>query len=231
MPSNYDNELGIELQAAGENLNTWGAPKLNNALLRLNKGIAGFLSIALTADKTLSSSNTSTTATDYEARHGALKFTGTGSYTVTVPSTARASYRIWNALTGVLTVTTGAGDTATLASGEICDVLCDATNVKKVKVTDYGSSLLVTTGVPTNGSHLVNKTYVDGLAFGATDLPGQGVGTVGHFVRSDGSAASWQPIAQSDVTNLTSDLAALSAADTANLTTATARAIAFAVAL
>jgi hypothetical protein len=231
MPSSYDNELGIELQAAGENLNTWGAPKLNNALSKLVKGIAGFLPIALTGDRTLSSSNTSTTPSDYEARHGALKFTGIGSFTVTVPSTARASYRIWNACTGPLTLTTGVGDTASIAAGEICDILCDAINVRKVKVTDYGASLISSTATPTNGPHLTNKTYVDGLAFAATDLPGQGVGTVGQFVKSDGATAAWATLTKSDITDLTTDLAALTAADTANFAEAKALAIAFAVAL
>ena len=43
MPSSYT-DLGFELQAAGENTNTWGAPRLNAALSRINYAIAGYIS-------------------------------------------------------------------------------------------------------------------------------------------------------------------------------------------
>jgi hypothetical protein len=199
MPSSYDNELGIELQAAGENLNTWGQPKLNNALRRLTKGVAGFLVKPLTADATLTSSNTSTDPNDFEARHAALKFTGDGAFTVTVPSSAKL-YVVWNACAGALTLTTGVGEVAEMAAGEICEILCDGTNVKKVKVTDFGGSRITGVGAPEASGDATPKSYVDGLAFAATDLPGQGVGTNGRFVRSNGSAASWETITVSDVT-------------------------------
>ena len=41
MPSSYSASLRLELQAAGENLNTWGAPRLNNVIARMDKAIAG----------------------------------------------------------------------------------------------------------------------------------------------------------------------------------------------
>ncbi|WP_332763917.1 hypothetical protein [Phenylobacterium sp.] len=196
MPSTYSDELGIELQAAGENLNTWGDPKLNNALTRLAKGVAGFISVALTADVALTSSNTSTTPADFQARHAQLKFTGTGAYTVTVPSSAK-SYLVWNACTGTLTLTTGAGTTAEIATGEVVSVMCDATNVKKVKVTDYGASRLTSIADPTSAQDAASKAYVDAQAFSPA-LPGQ-TGNAGKFVTTNGTSASWVALAVADV--------------------------------
>lgn len=198
MPSSYDNELGVELQAAGENLNTWGQPKLNNALKRLVKGVAGFIEKPLTGNVTLTSSNSSTDANDFEARHAAIKFTGSGAFIVTVPSSPKA-YVIWNACTGELTVTTGVGDEAKVAPGEKCSVQCDGVNVFKIRVVDYGAEPVSTSAKPISANHLVNKSYVDGLAFAQTDLPGQGPGTNGSFVKSDGATASWSAIEVGDV--------------------------------
>lgn len=199
MPSSYDNELGIELQAAGENLNTWGQPKLNNALRRLVKGIAGFLTKSLTGNVTLTSSNSSTDPNEYEARHAMLKFTGGGAYTVTIPSVSKSYDSIWNACTGALTITTGAGATATIAVGEIVGVMCDGANVYKIKPANYDGAILSGLGAPQASSDAATKGYVDGVAFNSTDLPGQNAGTDGKFIRSNGSVASWETIAVADV--------------------------------
>jgi hypothetical protein len=103
MPSSFTQRLRLELQAAGENLNTWGAPKLNNVISRLDFAVAGWTTIALTGNYTLSASNG-----DDEARSAMLKFTGAGAYTVTIPSVSKG-YDVWNATIGDLTITTGAG--------------------------------------------------------------------------------------------------------------------------
>ena len=47
MPSTPSNRFRLELQASGENLNVWGAPKLNEALKRLEEGVAGRAAYAL----------------------------------------------------------------------------------------------------------------------------------------------------------------------------------------
>jgi hypothetical protein len=45
--------------------------------------------------------------------------------------------------------------------------------------------------VPSAGGHLTNKTYVDGVAISAV-LPGQSGATLGKFIYSNGTTASWQ---------------------------------------
>lgn len=225
MPSSPTTRNRFEKMAAGERLNTWGEPGLNNDFDLVDIALDGWTHKALTGDAVLSSVNYSAD----EARPRCLKLTGTGAFTVTIPSVEKW-YFIWNACTGPVTITTGAGDTAAIAAGEIAPVICDASNVKKVRVINYGTDT-VSGGAPTAAAHFATKAYVDAQAFGAVNLPGQGVGTVNQALFSNGSVAGWRAVTKADVTDLTADLAALAAADAANMTTAKSLAIAFAVAL
>ena len=52
---------------------------------------------------------------------------------------------------------------------------------------------------PVNSTDAVTKSYADGLAFNSVDLPGQGPGTVGQFIKSDGTGASWQTVVTADI--------------------------------
>jgi hypothetical protein len=193
MPSTPTTRNRLEKQAAGENLNTWGAPRLNTVLDLVDASLDGWTTKALTADYTLTSTNYSAD----ESRSRVLKFTGAGPWTVTIPSFEK-TYYIWNACAAALTITTGAGDTASIAAGEIAPIICDASNVNKVAVINYGA-LTVSVGTPTASAHAVTKAYADGLAFGATNLPGQSVSTVNQFVKSNGSVASWATPAVSEI--------------------------------
>lgn len=152
MPSSYS-QNGFELQAAGENLNTWGAPKLNNTLKRANYLVTGYLAVALTGDLTLTSSNTSATQSDFQAYNGLLKFTGTltSNATITVPSVGMR-WAVWNATNKVLTFTTGAGNTVTVDAGDKTVIWCDGTNVNTITFGGYSlkdfiaASVLAATG-------------------------------------------------------------------------------------
>lgn len=194
MPSSPTTRNRFVKQAAGEGLNVWGI-LLNTGVFDLvDTALDGWTTKALTGDYTLTSAN----YVADESRARVLKFTGAGPFTVTIPSVEKA-YFVWNACTAVLTVTTGAGDAVTMAAGEIAPVICDASNVKKVKVIDYGTDT-VSGGTPTASAHFTTKGYVDGLAFAATNLPGQSVSTVNQYVRSNGSVASWATPSVSEIT-------------------------------
>ncbi|MFN3513925.1 MAG: hypothetical protein ACK41C_12810 [Phenylobacterium sp.] len=205
MPSSYTPRLRLEQQAAGENLNTWGAPKLNNVIGRIDFAVAGWTVKTLTGDVTLTSSNTG----DDEARAAVLKFTGAGTFTVTVPSVEKV-YKVWNGCTGDLTVTTGAGASATLGPGEIATVLCDGVNV-----------------APEGAGGVSIRAYAEGLAFAQVDLPAQ-AGNAGKFIHTDGSAASWKQVVTGDIGDYAADQAARAEAQSETLK---AFAIAAAVAL
>lgn len=209
MPSSYTPSLRLELQAAGENLNTWGAPKLNNALSRIEASIAGLTVIALTGDHALTSSNG-----DDEARSAILDFTGTGPATVTLPSVSKA-YLARNRANGAVTLTTGAGATVVLAVNDAAIVICDATNVFSLAI--GGASIKSYVDAV--------RAYVDQQAWAgqAGVLPGQD-GNSGKFLRTDGTTPAWTASAVADLSDYASDQAAKAAAASA---AATARAVAF----
>lgn len=185
MPSSYSDRLRLEKQAAGENLNTWGAPRLNTVIDRLEFAIAGLTTIALSGNHTLTTSNTS----DDQARAAALKFTGSGSHTVTIPSVSKL-YMVWNACSGDLTVTTGAGTTVEVQPTEIALLLCDGAGVAAL---GFNAKTI--------------KEYVDSVAFEAAsgDLPAQ-AGNAGRFIGTNGSVASWTRIETEDVDGLDQEL-------------------------
>jgi hypothetical protein len=189
MPSSYSASLRVELQFTGENLNLWG-DKLNAGLSRLDSAIAGWTAVALTADYTLTVANGSAD----EARSAMLKFTGTGAFTVTIPSVSK-QYTIWNACTGALTITTGAGATVVLQTGDKRVVFSEGTAVYEL---GFG-------GVDI-------KTYADNLAFTANagNLPAQ-AGNSGKVVSTNGTVASWVQL----TTSYLSDYAAQRASDQA----------------
>ncbi|MDP3869185.1 hypothetical protein [Phenylobacterium sp.] len=168
MPSSYTASLRFELQAAGENLNTWGAPKLNSVISRIDKAIAGLTTIALTANYALTSSNG-----DDEARSALLKFTGAGPWTVTIPSVSK-SYLIWNACTAAVTITTGAGTTVAIDAGAKVKIFCDGTNVGTL---GYGGYDL--------------KTYIDSAVLAATGSLPAVTGNAGKYLYCDGVV--WAP--------------------------------------
>lgn len=184
MPSTYT-ALGFEKQAAGENLNTWGAPHLNNTIDRINYAIAGYVAIAVTGDTVLTSSNSSTSQADFQGRNSLLKFTGTaGAATITVPSTPM-TWLLWNATNGALTITTGSGLTVVMDPDDKLTVWCDGTNVQQPGYA--GLSI---------------KAYADQLAFTANagNLPAQ-LGNAGKFVTTNGTVASWTAIASTNLSD------------------------------
>lgn len=200
MPSSFTPRLRLELQAAGENLNTWGAPKLNNVISRLDFSVAGWTTIALTGNYALSASNG-----DDEARSAMLKFTGTGAYAVTIPSVSKR-YDVWNALSGALTVTTGAGASVTLQSGEKCPVICDAANVYRLQGTEFGGARLTGLGDPAGAQDAATKQYVDDAGFSLAGgvLPGQS-GNAGKFLTTNGAIAGWSAPTISSIADYNSD--------------------------
>lgn len=189
MPSNWTASLRLELQAPGENLNVWGTRLNNNTTTPVEAAIAGWTTIALTGPYTLTSANGSAD----QARSAMLKFTGTGSFTVTTPAVSK-SYVVWNATTGDLTITTGSGVSAVVEAGEINVLICDGTNWRPLGVA--GVSI---------------KEYVDQVAwsYNAGNLPAQ-LGNAGKVITTDGTDASWSNV--SALTDYINDQAARAAA-------------------
>lgn len=214
MASSPSTRLRLELQAAGENLNTWGAPKLNAALSRLEEALCGFVSTALSGALSLTSANYS----GDQAHYAVLNLTsGTGG-TITVPGVEKI-YIVRNNTSGNVIVTTGSGTTATIIAGDLAWIAIDATNCYKLQASDFAGSRLTNIGTPTAATDAVTKAYADALAMATFSgaIPGQG-GNAGKFLQTNGTVPSWQfavPVWTAVSSNITLSAGVLYEVDTA----------------
>ncbi|TAJ70704.1 MAG: hypothetical protein EPO51_16575 [Phenylobacterium sp.] len=191
MPSSWTPSLRFEQQFTGENINTWG-DRLNAVLRRADYAVAGWLTKPLTGDAALTTANDA----DDEARAAMVKFTGgAGPFTVTIPAVSKA-YLVWNACTGAVTLTTGAGAAVAVDPGDIVWVATDGANVR---TPGYGGASI--------------KDWVSSVAwsYNAGNLPAQ-TGNAGKFVRTDGVSASWQALSTADLTDYASAVRGLALA-------------------
>lgn len=192
MPSSYS-DLGLNLQATGENSTTWGE-KLNDEVIELiEEALKGRCAYALSGAKTL----TNTNAVSNEARNPIQHITsGTGG-TVTVPDVTRLFFFI-NDATGDVTVSASGGTDAVVSPGERVFIVCTGTNCYRMNLLGQGGDLdmngykVEDLGDPTNAQDAATKQYVDDTAFdmAAGALPGQ-TGNAGNVLTTDGTTASW----------------------------------------
>lgn len=196
MPSTASPSILAEIQAAGENLNTWGDTRLNTALTMIEAAGHGLTSHTLTANKSLTYTNfTKTDGTDYVQK---IASASDGAYTLTLGGYER-SYLIWNASNfDQVIACSGGGASVLVYAGEVIEVYCDGVNVARTELRRINGNLSLSTA-PTQNDHAVPKQYADGLALAQSDLPGQTAGTKFATVISDGSAASWQQTIQPEV--------------------------------
>lgn len=220
--TSYTSSARFTLQVTGTNNNTWGNILNSGVFALVDDNINGIVSFMLSGTKTLTSVNG---AAD-EARCAILNITGGAGGTITIPAVSK-NYRIRNGSSGAVIVTTGGATNATLQAGEVADVMCDGSAVRRVFASDFGGLILTSVGTPVNRSDGANRAYVDDTAFNmaAGALPGQG-GNAGKFLKTDGTNALWGTVAATDVQGLsasasvvrtgTSTTAALTPGDTYN---------------
>lgn len=204
MTSSFTPRNRLNKQGDGDNTNVWG-DVLNAAggSDLIDVALDGWNALALSSGgATLTSANGLTD----QARYRTQKFTGTGPMTVTIPSVEKW-YSVWNACTGILTVTTGSGVSATFQPGEKCIIICDATNVYRVQPVDFQGQQITSVADPTTPQGVATKAYADALAFTANAgiLPGQ-VGNAGNFLTTNGTAASWKHIASTDLSDFNTNI-------------------------
>lgn len=206
MPSSTTTSLRVEQQADGENINLWG-DKLNTAEQRFDEAIAGWATIALTGNLTLTTSNFS----GDQAHVAMLRFTGTGPFTVTVPAVSKR-YDIENACTGVLTITNGSSST-TLQPGEVVSVITDgATNFARVQPTDFGGQRITSVGAGVNAGDAVNVGQMNAAVTSAAYSAGTfGVaiapGNAGQILTNNGATPNWETPTVGILTDYASDQA------------------------
>jgi len=127
MASTFSN-LGLNLQATGENSGTWGA-LTNVNLQEIDNAIAGVVTITLTGNTTLAftSNATSTTFTDEAGRNKTIILSGSLSattVTVSVPNIEK-DYVIINNSGGTAIISSGGSTTVTVKTGSKNYVIVD----------------------------------------------------------------------------------------------------------
>jgi hypothetical protein len=223
MPSTATTRLRLEKQALGENSATWGAPKLNDVIDRLDEAIGGVESISTSGGTTtLTSVNYSTD----QARKAVLVFSGTlASNAVIVVPNVEKTYLCVNNTTGSfsLTVKTAAGTGYALRSGANW-VYCDATNVSgavprldqaplPTSTVDLNSQRIVNLGTPSASTDAATKAYVDAAV---STTPTQNLAT------SDGTALaptySWASDSNTGIYRVGADSLGITAGGTVRAT-------------
>jgi hypothetical protein len=127
MASTFSN-LGLNLQATGENSGTWGAIT-NVNLQEIDNAIAGVITITLTGNTTLAftTNSSSTTYTDEAGRNKTIILSGALSattVTVTVPNIEK-DYVIINNSGGTATISSGGSTTVSIGTGSKNYVIVD----------------------------------------------------------------------------------------------------------
>ncbi len=134
MASTFSN-LGLNLQATGENSGTWG--ELTNVNLQeIDNAISGVVTITLTGNTTLAftSNATSTTFTDEAGRNKTIILSGALSattVTVSVPNIEK-DYVIINNSGATATISSGGATTVSIATGSKNYVIVDPTTTSVI---------------------------------------------------------------------------------------------------
>jgi len=173
MPSSYSSSIRLNLQATGENNNTWGVI-LNNGVFQLvDYAIAGRLAFTLSGTKTLT---TALGATD-EARVAMLDVTGGTGGTISIAAVSKG-YFVRNGAAGVVTVSAGGALSAAYGAGDAGPCFSDGSNT-------YGLRLA--------GLNLID--YISAAVLAATGSLPAASGNLGKtlIVVNPGSGEQWVP--------------------------------------
>jgi hypothetical protein len=176
MASTYTN-LGIELQATGENAGTWGT-KTNTNLELIEQILGGFTQQSIAGGAQTTDLTISDGATGATAAHRMIEFTGTitGNQIVTIPNDVQTFYFLRNSTSGAFTVqfkyATGSGTTFTFSATNKGDKLIfatanDGTN-PDIAAIDTGIANVVDDATPQLGGNLDgngNNILIDNTNF------------------------------------------------------------------
>ena len=177
MASTFSN-LGLNLQATGENSGTWG--ELTNVNLQeIDNAIAGVVTITLTGNTTLAftSNATSTTFTDEAGRNKTIILSGALSattVTVSVPNIEK-DYVIINNSGATATISSGGSTTVSIATGSKNYVIVDPTTTSVISAVPAASP---------GGSNTFVQFNNNGAFGGITNT------TAGFILTSNGSATT-----------------------------------------
>jgi hypothetical protein len=164
MASTFSN-LGLNLQATGENSGTWG--EITNVNLQeIDNAISGVVTITLTGNTTLAftSNSSSTTFTDQAGRNKTIILSGSLSattVTVTVPNIEK-DYVIINNSGGTATISSGGSTTVSILTGSKNYVIVDPATTSVISAVPAANPGGATTNVQYNnaGSFAGNTNFI-----------------------------------------------------------------------
>lgn len=165
MPSTYSSNLRLELQATGENANTWGA-KTNNNLNLVEQAITGYVKITLTsasASYVLDIADASAS----DGRNAFIEFVGTlaSAISIVVPDVEKG-YWVKNSATGAsLTFRTSGGTGFTLPTNEWVFAIADGSSAVNTTPTSLsGFARLAGTQIFTGDNTFIGPVSVSASA-------------------------------------------------------------------
>ena len=179
MASTFSN-LGLNLQATGENSGTWG--ELTNVNLQeIDNAISGVVTITLTGNTTLAftSNATSTTFTDEAGRNKTIILSGSLSattVTVTVPNIEK-DYVVINNSGGTAIISSGGSTTVTVKTGS-----------KNYVIVNPATTSVIAAVGPAGSDKQIQ--FNDSGTFGGITM-----GTAGQVLTTDGTTASFATVA------------------------------------
>jgi hypothetical protein len=163
MASTFSN-LGLNLQATGENSGTWGAIT-NVNLQEIDAAIAGVFTLTLTGSTTLAftTNSSSTTYTDESGRNKTIILSGALSattVTLSVPNIEK-DYVIINNSGGTVTVSSGGATTVNIGTGSKNYVIVDPSTTSVISAVPAANPGGATTNVQYNngGSFAGNTNF------------------------------------------------------------------------
>lgn len=181
--------LGFNKQGTGDNVNTHGVVLNEEVFDLIDEAIRGRAAFALTGTVTL-------TATNYESNQARCMLlhatSGTGG-TVIIPTISKL-YIAWNQSTGNMVISTGGATTATVETGDLMVIFSDGDKVRQLMIAGY-----------------TIREYVAAAAFSEIELPAQ-TGNAGKYLKTDGTNASWQAPASTDLSDYATSIKGLQVA-------------------
>jgi predicted regulator of Ras-like GTPase activity (Roadblock/LC7/MglB family) len=197
MASTFSN-LGLILQATGENSGTWGE-RTNVNLQRLDNAVGGIANIVVTGATTLAytSNSDTTTYTEEAGRSATLVFSGSagGTQTITLPNIEK-QYLINNGSDSILTLTAGAGAaTVNVAAGSKTLIYVDGSDevVEGISATSPGGS--------DKQLQFNNNGSFGGITMGSAGQVLSTDGTTASFTDPAAGGAAWQAVITADPAN------------------------------
>lgn len=186
MSSTYTSRIKLELQADGENANTWGQRLNNNVIQLVDDAVAAYTTISIgSASYTLTNNDG---ATD-EARSAILEFTGEVSVSINVIIPSQSKFYIVrdkttrdNDASYVLQTAGNAGISPAVSSRGI--YFCDGTNIHTLNASGLGLGTVASFDV--TDTAIVGKADVNGTVSAATAI------TIDNTSTGGGAAVSIQ---------------------------------------